>query len=219
MLCDIIFTLAMKSSKRALIDELGESRFMVFKELSKQELQRIKKDAPSVKGSIYAANYQFCLCYIAWYKTLLTLSVSGDRAGRLIWLMNENLFRMVPARLLKWGTGAFLRSTMKKAKRHQILSEQGLVPEYDWKLRFRQFDVDSFEVDIYDCGMLKLGKRYDAMGMFPYVCRMDYLMAHYMGHGFARTKTLADGDACCACHYTIGGSCEWAPERGFIERK
>jgi hypothetical protein len=98
-------------------------------------------------------------------------------------------------------------------------SEAGLVPEYDWKLRFRQSGADSFEVDIYECSMLKLGKRYDAMGMFPYLCRIDYLMAHFMGHGFTRTKTLADGDDCCNCGYKIGGNCEWAPEKGFVDRK
>jgi hypothetical protein len=219
MLCDIIFTIAITSSKKVLIAALGESQTKQFKEQSKRELDRIKKDAPSIKGSIYEANYQCCLCYIAWYKTLTSMKVSTDDAGKLIWQMNECLFRVVPAWLLKRLTKGFLRGKMKKSKQHQILSEANLVPEYDWKLRFRQIDANTFDIDIYECGMLKLGKRNDAMGMFPYLCRMDYLMAYYMGHGFVRNKTLADGDECCNCRFIIGGRCDWAPEKGFVERK
>ncbi|WP_315115539.1 hypothetical protein [uncultured Clostridium sp.] len=33
------------------------------------------------------------------------------------------------------------------------------------------------------------------------------------------TKTLGDGDDCCNCRYIIGGSCEWSPEKGFVDRK
>jgi hypothetical protein len=219
MLCDLIFALMMKVSKRTLEDELGVSRYGEFKAYSRQKLTQIKKDAPSVKGSIYASNYQFCLCYIAGYKAFIKLGLTMDEIGKLIWQMNERLIRMVPAKLLKIGTRGFLQGMIKKAEKHQKLAEEKLVPEDDWKLRIHQTEVDAFEVDIYECGMLKLGGRYDAMGMFPYVCRMDYLMAHYMGHGFTRTKTLADGDDCCNCQYKIGGSCEWAPEKGFGDRK
>jgi hypothetical protein len=73
MLCDVIFALMMKASKRTLQDELGLSRYAEFKAYSKQKLMQIKKNVPSVKGSIYASNYQFCICYIAWYKAFLKL--------------------------------------------------------------------------------------------------------------------------------------------------
>jgi hypothetical protein len=216
---DMIFVLTMKASKKTLQDELGLSRYVEFTAYSKQKLVQIKKDVPSVKGSIYASNYQFCICYIAWYKAFLKLGISIDNTGKLIWQMNEDLIRMVPKWLLKMSTRRFLQGTIKKARQHQKRSEENLVPEFDWKLRIMQTEADTFEVDIYECGMLKLGGKYDAMGMFPDVCRMDYLMAHYMGHGFIRIKTLADGDDCCNCQYKIGGSCEWAPEKRFVHRK
>jgi hypothetical protein len=40
-----------------------------------------------------------------------------------------------------------------------------------------------------------------------------------MGNRFVRSKTLGDGDSCCNCHYDLVGECEWAPEKGFAERK
>lgn len=75
------------------------------------------------------------------------------------------------------------------------------------------------EVNITRCGMRTLAKDFDALGMFPAVCRVDYLMFSIMGGGFQRNKTLGDGDSCCNCIYTIGGKCDWNPEKGFKNRK
>jgi hypothetical protein len=48
---------------------------------------------------------------------------------------------------------------MERAKRQQELSEADLLPEYDWTLRSRQTSGGTFDVDIHECGMLKLGER------------------------------------------------------------
>jgi len=50
-------------------------------------------------------------------------------------------------------------------------------------------------------------KNYGAEGMLPGICAVDYIVAHYMGNGFSRTKTLGDGDDCCNCRYEIKGKC------------
>jgi hypothetical protein len=55
--------------------------------------------------------------------------------------------------------------------------------------------------------------------VFPYACRIDYLMANLMGLQFVRTKTLADGDDCCDNYIAGPGFTEWAPEKGFEHRK
>ena len=58
-----------------------------------------------------------------------------------------------------------------------------------------------------------------ARAMLPGICRIDYLFSHLMGNGFTRTQTLGDGDACCNCRYQLKGTCEWSPEKGFLDRK
>jgi hypothetical protein len=67
--------------------------------------------------------------------------------------------------------------------------------------------------------MKKLAHDFGTDGLLPGICRMDYLFAHLMGNGFERTKTLGDGEDCCNCRYHIEGSCDWSPERGFVDRK
>jgi hypothetical protein len=90
---------------------------------------------------------------------------------------------------------------------------------YDWKIRYRNINDKVFEIDIYECAMIKVCRDYDAMGLFPAMCRMDYLFSHYMGNGFERTRTLGDGDDCCNCRYILPGTCEWPSEKGFEDRK
>lgn len=50
-------------------------------------------------------------------------------------------------------------------------------------------------------------KKYGAEEMLPGICAVDYIVAHYMGNGFSRTKTLGAGDDCCNCHYELKGIC------------
>jgi hypothetical protein len=65
----------------------------------------------------------------------------------------------------------------------------------------------------------KLAHDFDADGLLPGICRMDFLFSNLMGNGFERTKTLGDGDDCCSCRYHLVGNCNWSPKKGFIDRK
>lgn len=87
------------------------------------------------------------------------------------------------------------------------------------KLIIVKINKNTFEIDITECAMLKLAEDNNVRNLLPGICRMDYLFSNLMGNGFERTKTLGDGDNCCNCRYHIVGECEWAPEKGFIERK
>ena len=74
-------------------------------------------------------------------------------------------------------------------------------------------DANSFEIDIRRCGFITVAKKYGVEGMLPGICSVDYMVSHYMGNGFSRTKTLGDGDECCNCHYELTGKCPLrAPE-------
>lgn len=39
--------------------------------------------------------------------------------------------------------------------------------------------------------------------MLPGICRVDYLIAHYMNVGFDRTQTLGEGGTMCDCRYKM----------------
>lgn len=133
--------------------------------------------------------------------------------------MNERMARALPGFLLKILGRVFWNSIGRQAPAHEARQKAGRLHPYDWKIAYRAVDANTREVDILECAYIKLANDFDARGMLPGVCRMDYLFSHLMGNGFTRTKTLADGDECCNCRYQRKGACEWSPEKGFADRK
>lgn len=214
-----IYTFTMTRSKKAIIQKYGNTFWNEFKNHSKVYLLEILPKVIDIGDSIFAFNYDFCPAYIAWYKAFIELGLSSEDAVKEIWMMNEKLITTIPKCLLSMSVNAYIGSFRKKAAQHEQKQKAGVLHPYDWKIVYREISDNTFELDITECGMLKMSRDFDAMGMYPMICRMDYLFSHYMGNGFERTKTLGDGDDCCNCRYHIVGSCEWSPERGFKNRK
>lgn len=214
-----IYSFTMARSKKAITQKYGNAFWNEFKNRSKVHLLEILPKVIDIGDSIFAFNYDFCPAYIAWYKTFMELGLSSEDAMKEIWMMNEKLITTIPKFLMSISANAYIGSFRKKAVQHERKQVAGVLHSYDWKIVYREISDNTFELDITECGMLKMSRDFDAMGMYPMICRMDYLFSHYMGNGFERTKTLGDGDDCCNCRYHIIGSCEWSPERGFKDRK
>jgi hypothetical protein len=215
----IIFKVALWSSRKEIINEHSKEFYNEFCKLATDNLKSIIDEIPNIGDSVFSFNYYFCPSYIAWYKTYLKLGIESDDANQMIWKMNEALVKFIPKIFMKMSMNKYIGDFRKKAQRHELLSDKNQVHIFDWKIRYRNISKTTFEIDIYECGMIKLCSKFNAMGLFPYMCRMDYLFSHYMGNGFERTKTLGDGNNCCNCRYIIDGECEWSPEKGFEKRK
>ena len=69
---------------------------------------------------------------------------------------------------------------------------------------------DSFFIQLCLCTVL-CGME----GMLPGICSVDFMISHYMGNGFSRTKTLGAGDECCNCHYELQGTCPLHAPKGM----
>ncbi|MGE5327881.1 MAG: L-2-amino-thiazoline-4-carboxylic acid hydrolase [Deltaproteobacteria bacterium] len=214
-----IYNLVMARSKKVITQKYGIDFWRGFKTRSNVQLLKILSKAPDIGNSIFAFNYDFCPAYIAWYKAFMELGLSSDEACKEIWIMNERLVTIIPKWLMAMSVKTYIGGFRKKAAQHEQRQKANSLHPYDWKFVYREINENTFELDITECGMLKLSQDFDAMGMYPAVCRMDYLFSHYMGNGFERTKTLGDGDDFCNCRYHIVGSCDWSPEKGFEDRK
>lgn len=214
-----IYTLTMLRSRKALTQKYGKEFWSAFKRRSQAQLSDIPPLTPDIGKSIFAFNFKFGPAYIAWYKTLLGLGLQQQEAWQTIWLMNEKLVTTAPKGLLRLGGKLYFRGMKKQAAAHIARQQNNKLHPYDWQIAYRDIDTNSFEINITACGLKKLAHDFDADGLLPGICRLDYLLSHLMGNGFERTKTLGDGDTCCNGCYHITGSCTWAPEKGFTERK
>ncbi len=215
----LIFGFTMARSRSFIREKYGSEFWKSFRTLAKMHFNNILPKVPDIGYSIFSFNYKFGASYIAWYKSFFDLGLSQDEAIENIWKMNEKMVTAIPSPLMHSSGKAYINSFRKKAKRHEERQKRGELHPYDWKVVFRDIDKNTFEIDIIECAMKKLAHDFNADGLLPGICRMDYLFSSVMGNGFTRTKTLGDGDDCCNCRYELEGSCEWAPENGFIYRK
>jgi hypothetical protein len=215
----LIFKIAMCKSKVYLCRKYSKEWYSNFYTSSLKKLQLMLPKIPNIGNSIFSFNYKFAPVYIAWYKTFVEMNVSDDEITKNIWVMNENMTRIIPKPFMHLVGKIYFGSFRKKASKHIKKQNTIGIHPYDWRIEYQNIDRNCFEIDIKACGIKKMVEDYDAQGLLPGICRMDYLFANLMNNGFERTKTLGDGDDCCNCKYSIVGSCEWAPEKGFIDRK
>jgi len=220
MISKFIFHIGIWAIRKSLRKEYGQEVYRNFVSEAKKQFKHIMSLTPDIGNSVFKFNFAFTPCYIAWYKAFLYLKMDNDTIIGWIWKIHENLLSSVPQGLLKWyGAKVYLGGFRKNAVKHEIRQTQKLLHDYDYKIKFKNIDDTTFEIKIYQCGMKKLCEENGATGLFPGVCRIDYLLSHYMGCGFFRTKTLSDGHEYCDCRYSMTGDCEWSPEKGFENRK
>ena len=69
----------------------------------------------------------------------------------------------------------------------------------DWVWEFVEGDGVEFDYgrDFLECGTQKLYHAHDADEFLPFYCYLDFVTHRTIGWGFARTKTLAEGDKLC----------------------
>ena len=215
----MLYRIALCRSRGYFTQQYGRAFYRQFKTGSDARLAEILPRVPEIGDSVFSFNYLFAPYYIAWYQTLIALGNTPQEADRNLWEINERMARTLPRFLLRAVGRVYLGSFSRKAASHEARQREGKLHPYDWKIAYRPIDANTYEIDILECAYVKLTHDFNARAMLPGVCRMDYLFSHLMGNGFTRTRTLADGDACCNCHYQLKGSCEWAPEKGFTDRK
>lgn len=215
-----IFSWMTRSAKKGIQATYGADFFQRFAVLSRQRLEEMLPRVPDIGDSIFAFNYLYGPCYFAWYQALRELNIDETTAMNLIWQINEDLVKGIPGPLLRWfGKQMYLGTFRKRAVDAEKRGKAGQLHPFDWRIAYSDIDANTFAIDIFECAMLKLADRFGYRNLFPHVCRMDYLFSHYFHQSFHRTGTLADGDPCCNCWYQAPGTCEWAPEKGFVERR
>ena len=208
-----IYRLTMCRSKGYIQKQYGKSFWKSFREHSDAVFRQVAAELPDIGDSIFSFNYAYAPSYVAWYRSMRQLGLDAGQADDLMWKMNEKMLLSVPKPFLHMAGKSYLNSFRKKAKQH--LQRQGKpgFSEYDWLIDYRDIDANSFEIDIRRCGFITVAKKYGVEGMLPGICSVDYMVSHYMGNGFSRTKTLGDGDEGCNCHYDLTGKCPLrAPE-------
>ncbi len=219
MNCIGTLTVTMLAGKKRIIKMNGKSFYKEFYKDSLSLMKEIRREVPDIGKSLFRFNYEFGVCYVVWFKVLTKLSFSHERTIQEIWNLTNDFLHIFPRFFMKVYAQFFIKSWRNGAKRITENPMKYSANKFDYKIQFNNINGNTFEIIFIECAMKKLFQQFDAIALMPGVCRIDYLMFNYMSIGFERTKTLGDGDDCCNCKYSLKGSCEWSPEKGFIKRK
>lgn len=198
----------------------GEDFYTRFRSLADDKLQELLPKIPDLSSSIAALSYAFITAYVPFFHAFKQLDQTKNKAGELIWVMNENMLRRFPSMIrILLGRMATSKAMVKSFRAAQLRGEQGRLHPLDWRIEVDEPAAGGYCGTWTQCGALQVLRAIGEDGVFPYVCRLDYLMANLMEIQFTRTKTLADGDDCCNNYIAGPGFTEWAPEKGFVNRK
>ena len=216
----LIFLLGLYRIKKRISADKGLGFYKQLAVHARKTFVYIQPYIFDIGNSAFHFNYAFAPAYISWYKAFEALGLPQDEIICYIWLMNESLFQMIPEPIRRrFGARYYLGGFQKRAPIQEAREEQGLLHDRDYKIRFRKISDTQFEIDFLTCPMKELCIRLGASGLLPGICRIDYMIAHYLYCGFSRTKTLGDGDDCCNCRYDMAVRSEWSVEEGFTYKK
>ncbi|MFX1419172.1 MAG: L-2-amino-thiazoline-4-carboxylic acid hydrolase, partial [Promethearchaeota archaeon] len=73
----------------------------------------------------------------------------------------------------------------------------------NWVADYVEGDGETFEwgFNVYECGIHKFFKKYNAEKYVPLICLSDFSEANIFGFGFSRTQTLSNGAPLCDHRY------------------
>lgn len=214
------YRLLMAANRTYLKRTYGRDFYRRFRLESDGKLAELSPKIPDIGKSVFSLSYAFIVAYVPFFHGFQQCEETAEKAGELVWTMNENLFERIPGPLLKlMGKSALSGKMSKRFKDAQTAGEQGRLHPMDWRLEVVEQPGAALCYNIKACGALSLLREIGEAGVFPYACRIDYLMANRTGVVFTRTKTLAEGADCCNMQMSGLGLTKWAPETGFEFRK
>lgn len=196
--------------RKDFIKRFDSEFYAAFCRQSQQSFKTLMPCIPDIGKSVFSLDYYFIICCFIWFDAFQKMGQSVADAALSIWFMIEEYLKSWPQSLLQFaGKNIYSGIHKRRAGRAVRMAQEGSLHSFDWKIQYQEFDKNTFQFDIYECGALKLAKKLELMELFPYVCRMDYLLSHYMGNEFKRKGTLADGDDCCDAWFKFPGYTPW----------
>lgn len=101
----------------------------------------------------------------------------------------------------------------------KVLTETSQKRKYpeNWVADYVEGDGKTFEwgFNVYECGIHKFFKKYNAEKYVPLICLSDFSEANIFGYGFSRTQTLSNGAPLCDHRYIkdVETPRAWPPDK------
>ncbi len=149
------------------------------------------------------------------YKVMDAWEKTAEEVGKIVYDAVEVSVRQMPSLPGPDLSAAYMAEEKERARKSQERRYSG-----DWVWEFVEGNGVEFDYgrDFLECGTQKLYHAHDADEFLPFYCYLDFVTHRTTGWGFARTKTLAEGDERCDFRWKKGGETKkgWPPP--FLKR-
>jgi hypothetical protein len=111
----------------------GEAFYRSFRTAADDKLQELIPRLPDLGDSVASMSYAFITAYVTFVHAFKQFDATRDRAGELLWVMNENLLQRFPSALRTLVGSMATSKTMVKSLRAAQLrgQQQGLLHPMD----------------------------------------------------------------------------------------
>ncbi len=171
------------------------------------ELETLIPLIPSIgEQNIWQQNLDASVMSLALARALKKQSFTHPEIAQMIYRVFETYLLSFP-KFVRRAYGWYYFSGMNQARLRKgaAISQRRSYPQ-DWVYTFREGDGQAFDmgVDITECAILKFFRAQEAEELVPHLCKLDHAMGRYLGLGFTRQGTLAEGAALCDCRWKRG---------------
>lgn len=204
-----LFKFGLRKAKRLLKKYHSKQEIEEFSALSLEQFNKIHKENPTNEGSVFLSTSRIIPSLIAWYKALKVMGYDSNEAVDVIWSICEKMVKSLPF----VARSILKRDKLKMIQKRAENQDYSKLKENDWKVEnYKKINKERFSLQITSCPFLEMVKRYEAEDIFPKICKLEMVWAHYFRFGFERSQSLALGDKCCNCKFSY-------KEKTKIEKK
>lgn len=194
--------------QRIFAKKLSDEKINELFNLMKPEYEDIIPEIPYIGGK-----KNFFTNYLIGGASVLAIIRILEKEGFTLWDIGEFLYNLSDI------NNKFRKKKMEETgnnpsqylfeKEHmdymKVLTEESHKREYpeNWVADYIEGDGKTFEwgFNVYECGIHKFFKKYDAEKYVPFICLSDFSEANIFGFGFSRTQTLSNGAPLCDHRY------------------
>jgi hypothetical protein len=144
---------------------------------------------------------------MALYRTLKKQGFELREAAQVLYDIFEAFLLSFPRPLL-WAYRWYHFSPFHQ-RRLRLGAAQSQKRQYpgDWVFTYVEGNGNIFDfgVDITECAIVKFYRTHGVEEeIVPYLCKLDHAMSKFLGLGFTRRGTLAEGAPICDCRWKRG---------------
>jgi hypothetical protein len=157
---------AVDGSEAAL--DCGETSYQSIRTAADEKLQELIPRLPDLGHSVASMRYAFITAYVPIVHAFKQLDATRDRAGELLWVMNENLLHRFPSALRTLlGRMATSKAMVKSLRAAQLRGQQGLLHPMYWRVEIEEPAAGGHGTTWAQCGALQALRAIGEDGVFP----------------------------------------------------